>query len=112
MCKKICDEGNSLIFPLPTFFLPGKESESNLNILYGSCHKLHGNENDYLVLGDNLLCSSITDLSKKPSSLFLTGDQIYADDVAGPIIKYLDIFAVKLLGWEKVYMALVKKYMK
>jgi hypothetical protein len=41
------------------------------------------------------------DLDKRPSALFLTGDQIYADDVADPLIEYLTEFSIKLLGWEE-----------
>ena len=65
---------------LPTFFLQGKRSP--LNLLYGSCRKLHGKGEDCLALADEIIASSVEDLNKRPSALFLTGDQIYADDVA------------------------------
>ena len=84
-------EGKPLphLFSLPTFYIPVGKNGSQLNILYGSCRKLHGNDEDSLIIGDKLLASSISDLKKRPSSLFLIGDQIYADDVAGPLIGYL-----------------------
>jgi hypothetical protein len=33
--------------------------------------------------------------------LFLTDDQIYADDVAAPLSQYLTQLGIKLLGWEE-----------
>jgi hypothetical protein len=84
---------------LPTFFLRGQNTP--LNILYGSCRKLHGKGEDCLVIADELVATSVKDLKKRPSVLFLIGDQIYADDVAGPLIQYLTQFSIRLLGWEE-----------
>ncbi len=97
-------EGKSLpsLFSLPTFYIPGEKNGSQLNILYGSCRKLHGNDGDSLIIGDKLLASSVSDLKKRPSSLFLIGDQIYADDVAGPLIDHLGRLSNELLGWREV----------
>ena len=83
--KKQDDKSNNKnseneILLLPTFFLQGKRSP--LNLLYGSCRKLHGKGEDCLALADEIIASSVEDLNKRPSALFLTGDQIYADDVA------------------------------
>jgi hypothetical protein len=87
------------ILLLPTFFLQGKRSP--LNLLYGSCRKLHGKGEDCLALADEIIASSVEDLNKRPSALFLTGDQIYADDVASTLIQYLTQFGINLLGWEE-----------
>ena len=57
-------------------------------MFYGS--KLHGKGEDCLVIADKLIKDSVKDLNRRPSALFLTGDQIYADDVAGPLIRYLN----------------------
>ena len=84
---------------LPTFFLRGNDAA--FNIMHGSCRKLHGKGKDCLVAADELISSSPRDLSKRPSALFLTGDQIYADDVALPIARYLTELGIKLLGWEE-----------
>jgi hypothetical protein len=84
---------------LPTFFLRGKDAP--FNIMHGSCRKLHGKGKDSLVAADELISSSPTNLSKRPSALFLTGDQIYADDVAVPLARYLTELGIKLLGWEE-----------
>ena len=91
------DQRRSL--PRPTFFLPEKNKHSN--ILHGSCRKLHGKGNDCLVVADRLIENSLLNFEKRPSILFLTGDQIYADDVAAPIIKYLTEFGNRLLGWDE-----------
>lgn len=77
---------------LPSFLLPPAEI-NNLNIFHGSCRKPHGGGVDaMMVLHDTLQASQKTSTTIRPQMLFLTGDQIYADDVAGlllhQIIKY------------------------
>ncbi|HYG00565.1 MAG TPA: hypothetical protein VD815_10770 [Candidatus Saccharimonadales bacterium] len=89
-------------FPsLPMFFVPDRKHNSSLNILYGSCRKLHGDDEDSLIIADKLMQNTFYDINYRPSALFLIGDQIYADGVAGPLIKYLTQFSNKLLGWEE-----------
>jgi hypothetical protein len=92
------DDNNNDIL-LPTFFLRGQHTP--LNILHGSCRKLHGKGEDCLVIADKLIADSVKDINKRPSALLLTGDQIYADDVAGPLIRYLNQFSINLLGWDE-----------
>jgi hypothetical protein len=94
---------------LPTFFIRGKKTDIPLNLLYGSCRKLHGKGEDCLAIADKLISNSVDNLYKRPSALFLTGDQIYADDVADPLIEYLAKFSVKLLGWEEQINGLEKR---
>ncbi|WP_458743502.1 metallophosphoesterase family protein [Candidatus Nitrosocosmicus sp. T] len=89
------------LFALPTFYIPVGKSGSQLNVIYGSCRKLHGDDEDNLILGDKLVGSSISDLKKRPSCLFLIGDQIYADGVSGPLIGYLSRLGTDLLGWRE-----------
>jgi hypothetical protein len=84
---------------LPTFFLRGRDLP--LNFLHGSCRKLHGKGEDCLVAADEIIHSSFTDLKRRPSALFLTGDQIYADDVASPLSHHLSQLGIKLLGREE-----------
>ena len=93
---------------LPTFFIRGKTGNL-LNFLHGSCRKLHGKGEDCLATADELISNSVNDLRKRPSALFLTGDQIYADDVSDPLIEHLAKFGVKLLGWEEQINGLEKK---
>lgn len=99
----------SMHITLPTFFLPEEEKEQKLNVLYGSCRKLHGADGDSLTIGDQLVSSTLTDLKSRPSTLFLMGDQIYADDVATPLIKHLTGLANELLGWEEPINGINKK---
>lgn len=94
---------------LPTFFIRGQENTLPLNLLYGSCRKLHGKGEDCLVIADEIISNSVKDLNKRPSALFLTGDQIYADDVSDVLIKYLTQFSIRLLGWEEQINGLDKK---
>lgn len=84
---------------LPTFFLKGKGSP--FNILHGSCRKLHGKGEDCLVAADEIISASHKDLSRRPSAIFLTGDQIYADDVALPLARHITKLGIELLGWEE-----------
>ena len=85
---------------MPNFFIRG-DRKSPLNLLHGSCRKLHGKGEDCLIIADEMVRKSVTDLTKRPSVLFLTGDQIYADDVADVLIKYLTQFSINLVGWEE-----------
>ncbi len=87
------------ISSLPTFYLPGKDTP--LNLLHGSCRKLHGKGEDCLAASDEIIRSSFNDLKRRPSILFLTGDQIYADDVAGALSHYLTQLGVSILGREE-----------
>jgi hypothetical protein len=83
--------------PLPSFFLPARPVVA-LNLLHGSCRLLHGHGEDALVAADELLAESARDLKRRPSALVLTGDQIYGDEVAGPLIGHLTRLGAELLG--------------
>ncbi|MHA7881405.1 MAG: metallophosphoesterase family protein [Saccharospirillum sp.] len=56
------------------------------NALHGSCRKPHAPGEDALAQADNLIHNAVTEDSEPPSVLLLTGDQVYADDVAGPML--------------------------
>lgn len=91
---------------LPTFFITSKDEP--INLLYASCRKLHGKGADSLVAADRILADHFDNLQKRPSALFLTGDQIYADDVADPLIKHIAKFGNDLLGWTETIDGLSK----
>jgi hypothetical protein len=93
--------------PFPTFFIKGDGSP--LNVLHGSCRKLHGKGEDCLAAADEVIASSFMDLNTRPCALFLTGDQIYADDVAIPLARYLTEYGIYLLGWEERIEGIDKK---
>jgi hypothetical protein len=82
--------------PLPSFFI--RERDPTLNVVHGSCRLLHGAGEDALISVDEILSRTAHDLGRRPCALFLTGDQIYADDVAGPLIGHLRELADELMG--------------
>ncbi|MFA5327640.1 MAG: hypothetical protein WC384_07605 [Prolixibacteraceae bacterium] len=67
-------------------------------IVHGSCRKLHGNGNDSLASLDFLINSNILEPKKRPHQVFLTGDQIYADDVARSVLPHLSRQGKALFG--------------
>ena len=81
---------------LPTFFIRG--SLPTLRVFHGSCRLLHGKGEDALSGADEFLSRRALDVTQRPGALFLTGDQIYADDVAGPMAAHLRGLARELIG--------------
>ena len=71
--------------PLPNFVLP-PEDLNLLRVVHGSCRKPHGVGGEMLSALDTVLGSAIQQGKDRPQQLFLTGDQIYADDVAAPLL--------------------------
>lgn len=76
-------------------------------LLHGSCRKPHHAEGDGLVVVDEQLqlARLNEDVADQPAFLFLSGDQIYADDVAGPMlnaihqaIQHLGLYDERLTG--------------
>jgi hypothetical protein len=82
--------------PLPSFFL--RAEASPLHFLHGSCRMLHGHGEDALVAADWVTARRAEDIASRPSALYLTGDQIYGDDVAGPLIGHLSRLGRELMG--------------
>jgi hypothetical protein len=71
--------------PLPSFVLPPQDI-NQLRIVHGSCRKAHGDGREMLSTVDMLLADAAHDPTQRPQQLYLTGDQIYADDVAAPLL--------------------------
>ena len=74
---------DDIVYPghsLPFFVLQPKIAK----ILHGSCRKPHHPSNDGLLRVDSLFEN--TEPSEWPSVLVMSGDQIYADDVAAPML--------------------------
>ncbi len=88
---------------LPAFLLPG--SADDLRIVHSSCRKMHGGvegqgiEPDMLHVLDRLIQDAGTDPRARPQQLFLTGDQIYADDVPAAVLDATTRLGRLLLGW-------------
>lgn len=95
----LLDGGSSISYdplPLPSFFL--REHVESLNVMHASCRLLHGKGEDAFSAGDEHVRRHALDVQKRPSAQFLTGDQIYGDDVAGPIIGHIRRLATELIG--------------
>jgi hypothetical protein len=90
---------NSIVYgnlKYPAFYIDHKREPTR--ILYGSCRKPHGNGNDAFSAADHLLNVKYQNLAERPNALFLMGDQIYADDVADPLIHILTTLGQQLSG--------------
>lgn len=67
------------------------------HILHGSCRKPHYPSEDALLRIDEELASQYLNPQERASLLLMTGDQIYADDVGGPMLVAIHQ-AMELLG--------------
>ncbi|BCL70397.1 hypothetical protein TUMSATVNIG1_23590 [Vibrio nigripulchritudo] len=72
-----------------------KISTSAEYILHGSCRNPHHNGKDALVAADNKVLSQ--KVTERPDILLMSGDQIYADHVAGPMLNAI-LQVIDLLG--------------
>ncbi|MGB6300874.1 MAG: hypothetical protein WBF90_32520 [Rivularia sp. (in: cyanobacteria)] len=88
-------------YTLPSFALPPKDFK-DLRIIHGSCRKPHGESLDALAAVDKMIEEALQiEPKKRPTQLFLTGDQIYADDVADVLLFMLMDASETLLGWSE-----------
>lgn len=88
-------------YSLPSFALPPTDL-NQLRIVHGSCRKLHGESVDAMTSLDKMIREAlIQDPKQRPHQLFLTGDQIYADDVADALLFMLIDASQTLLGWSE-----------
>jgi hypothetical protein len=99
-----------LLYPghsLPGFVLP-PEDLNKVKLLHGSCRKPHGFGKEMLSSIDTMLEDAAARPSDRPQQLFLTGDQIYGDDVADPLLfALIDAADVLLAGNEQEILPLV-----
>jgi len=89
------DWGQSLCYdgePLPTLVLRSRYD----NLLHGSCRKPHHPVQDGLARADRWLSARHADSAARPAALLMTGDQIYADDVAGPMLAAIHALIARL----------------
>jgi hypothetical protein len=87
-------------FELPSFCLP-PASLDDLRLLCGSCRIPHGNGRDALPVANELVGQAWANPLARPHQLLLTGDQIYADDVAASLLMVLSDASHTLLGWKE-----------
>jgi hypothetical protein len=83
----------------PSFITP-PASTSELRLVHGSCRKPHGPGLDGLSILDQILTTDIASTGR-PHQLLLTGDQIYADDVADVLLQLCMTRGAALLGREE-----------
>lgn len=84
---------------LPSFVLPPVTIDK-LNLVHGSCRKMHGPGKDTLAVLDSLIQQAVNDNDpdQRPHQLFLTGDQIYADEIPTLLMPYINDLGNQLLG--------------
>jgi hypothetical protein len=88
-------------YNLPSFALP-PQNLNQLRIVHGSCRKLHGESLDAMAGLDKMIREAlIIEPKQRPHQLFLTGDQIYVDDVADALLLILMDASETLLGWSE-----------
>ncbi len=83
---------------LPSFVaLPGAIDQ--LRLVHGSCRKSNGSGFDALAWLDDILEERHANIDgERPQQLYLTGDQIYADDVGACLLPMLNSLARDLVG--------------
>ncbi|WP_028586090.1 alkaline phosphatase D family protein [Desulfogranum mediterraneum] len=85
-------EQQGLAETLPGLLYPGQSRpvfmvKSRLNhVLHGSCRQPHYPSPDGLLRIDEELAETVADPGERPCLLIMSGDQIYADDVGGPML--------------------------
>jgi hypothetical protein len=98
-------DGSSVVayspFDLPSFVLPPSDL-NQLRLMHGSCRKAHADGADTLAILDGLIEQTAQNAAFRPHQLLLTGDQIYADDVADGLLMALSDAAETLLGWKEI----------
>lgn len=74
-------------------------------VVHGSCRRPHHPSRDALVQLDTTLAKRISEKAHRPNYLMMSGDQVYIDDVSGPmlfgihqVIEQLGLFNEKLEG--------------
>ena len=82
----------------PSFVTPPADV-NNLKLAQASCRKAHGGDTDGMVGLDIVMGSEISQANNRPQQLFLTGDQIYAEEVAHVVLHQAIDAAETLLGW-------------
>lgn len=88
-------------FQLPTLIVRS-QYRGEMNLLHASCRKLHGSGEDTISRALQHLDQNADDPGKRPATLLLTGDQIYADDVHAKLIGPIIQLAEKIMGRQEL----------
>ena len=65
-------------------------------LMHGSCRKPHHDSADGLVRADNWIAERQESPTEWPAWLLMTGDQVYVDDVAGPMLRAVHALIARL----------------
>jgi hypothetical protein len=84
----------------PSFSLPPSDL-TKLRVMHGSCRKPNADGTDALSFLDTLIAENPNKANDRPHQLLLTGDQIYADEVAETLLLMLTDAGDTLLAWPK-----------
>jgi len=96
----IRDWGRELLYPGES--LPGFVIQPQLrSMLHGSCRKPHYPSRDGMARTDAWLEERLPRLDEWPAVLMLSGDQLYADDVAGPLLRAAHMLSDRLGLWDE-----------
>jgi hypothetical protein len=82
-------------YTLPTFLI----GDRNHNLVHGSCRRPGADAEDAMRVYDEWLAGRARMNFTRPHSLFLTGDQIYADDVALELFEPVRKLAADVFGY-------------
>lgn len=75
---------------------------NDVRLVHGSCRKPHGESLDAFAGIDKMIREALqVNPAQRPHQLFLTGDQIYADDVADALLFMLLDAGEVLFGWQE-----------
>jgi hypothetical protein len=86
---------------LPSFAVPPADL-SKLRIFHGSCRKANGQGKDALPILNSVIAASVAKPLDRPHQLLLTGDQIYADDVADTVLEVIQKTGLALFGRDEM----------
>ncbi len=87
---------------LPSFVLPAAD-QKDLLVAHGSCRKMHGDGPEALGNIDKTIGDNLATPNKRIQQLFLTGDQIYADEIpAFPLVSIMAMAKTHISAVEKL----------
>ncbi|MDR0211397.1 MAG: alkaline phosphatase family protein [Pseudomonas putida] len=97
----LLDNGQGIADWAPHLLYPGSQRPSFVlrerleQLLHGSCRKPHYPAADGLLCADRLL-QQCQQPQERPALLLMSGDQVYADDVAGPVLRAIHTLIERL----------------
>ncbi|WP_410539928.1 peptidoglycan-binding protein [Streptomyces sp. KL2] len=87
---------------LPSFVTP-PDHPAELRLFHASCRKPHAEGHDALSILDEVLAADAGSPERRPQQLVLTGDQVYADDVADGLLHICTAYGRALLGRDETF---------